>query len=325
MKAILINDDRSLRWDDVPDPVIREDEVLIKTAYAALNRADLMQRAGDYPPPPGAPEWMGLEISGEIVLVGEKAKDRWKKGDRVCALLGGGGYAEYAAVNADMVMPAPEGITLREAAAIPEAYATAYLNLFMEGKVAPGETFLMQAGASGLASVVIPMAKAFGIRTLTTVLDDRAAESIKDLGADRIIVTSRESLPEVLKEEAAAGHPVNAVLDCLGGKGMADCLPHLAYGARWIMIATLAGDLAEINLKTVYVKNIRIIGSTLRSKTPERKGEILRCVVRDVFPKVKAGLIKPSIFREFPIEEAEEAQALMASGKHHGKIVMRVG
>ncbi len=324
MKAILVKKDGSLAWEEVPDPEIKEDEVLIETHYAALNRADLMQRAGDYPPPPGAPEWMGLEVSGVISEVGDAAVGKWKKGDRVTALLGGGGYAEYAAVNADMVMPVPEGLSLREAAAIPEAYATAYLNLFVEGRVQPGESFLMQAGASGLASVVIPMAKAFGIRVLTTVLDDAAAESIRDLGADRIVVTSRESLPDVLKEEAEAGRPLNAALDCLGGRDMAKCLPYLAYGARWIMIATLAGDLTEVNLKTVYVKNIRIIGSTLRSKTPEKKGEILKAVVRDVFPKVTAGLIRPEIFAEFLIEKAEEAQALMASGKHHGKIVMRV-
>ncbi|MBR0144793.1 MAG: NAD(P)H-quinone oxidoreductase [Clostridia bacterium] len=324
MKAILVKKDGSLAWEEVPDPEIKEDEVLIETHYAALNRADLMQRAGDYPPPPGAPEWMGLEVSGVISEVGDAAVGKWKKGDRVTALLGGGGYAEYAAVNADMVMPVPEGLSLREAAAIPEAYATAYLNLFVEGRVQPGESFLMQAGASGLASVVIPMAKAFGIRVLTTVLDDAAAESIRDLGADRIVVTSRESLPDVLKEEAEAGRPLNAALDCLGGRDMAKCLPYLAYGARWIMIATLAGDLTEVNLKTVYVKNIRIIGSTLRSKTPEKKGEILKAVVRDVFPKVTAGLIRPEIYAEYPIEKAEEAQALMASGKHHGKIVMRV-
>ena len=324
MKAILVKKDGSLAWEEVPDPEIKEDEVLIETHYAALNRADLMQRAGDYPPPPGAPEWMGLEVSGVISEVGDAAVGKWKKGDRVTALLGGGGYAEYAAVNADMVMPVPEGLSLREAAAIPEAYATAYLNLFVEGRVQPGESFLMQAGASGLASVVIPMAKAFGIRVLTTVLDDAAAESIRDLGADRIVVTSRESLPDVLKEEAEAGRPLNAALDCLGGRDMAKCLPYLAYGARWIMIATLAGDLTEVNLKTVYVMNIRIIGSTLRSKTPEKKGEILKAVVRDVFPKVTAGLIRPEIYAEYPIEKAEEAQALMASGKHHGKIVMRV-
>ena len=155
MKAILVNDDRSLRWDDVPDPKIKSEEVLVEIHAAALNRADLMQREGDYPPPPGCPDWMGLEIAGVIVEMGEEAKKKsnWKIGDNVCALLGGGGYAEYAAVKYDMLMPVPKNCTMEEAAAIPEAFATAYLNLFYEGGIKEGNTLLMNAGASGLASV----------------------------------------------------------------------------------------------------------------------------------------------------------------------------
>ena len=326
MKAILVNSDQSLRWDNVPDPVIKPDELLVKIEAAALNRADLMQREGDYPPPPGCPEWMGLEIAGTVIEVGTEAKKKsaWKAGDKVCALLGGGGYAQYVAVRYDMLMPIPKGLSFVEAAAIPEAFATAYLNLFIEGKVQPGETFLMQAGASGLASVVIPMAKAFGLRVLTTVLTDEVAESIRHLGADRIIVTARESLPAVLKEELDAGHPVAAALDCLGGHDMGKCLPYLAHGARWIMIAALAGTLTEIDLKNIYVRNIRIIGSTLRSRTPAVKAQILASLVRDVFPKIEAGKIRPTIYKTFPITEAEAAQALMQSGKHNGKIVMTV-
>ena len=326
MKAILVQPDRSLSWSDVPDPVIKPDEVLVRIEAAALNRADLMQREGDYPPPPGCPEWMGLEIAGVIESVGSEAKaaSKWKVGDKVCALLGGGGYAQYVAVRYDMLMPIPKGLSFVEAAAIPEAFATAYLNLFIEGKVQPGETFLMQAGASGLASVVIPMAKAFGIRVLTTVLTDEIAESIRPLGADRIIVTGRESLVDVLKEELEAGHPVAAALDCLGGRDMGKCLPYLAKGARWIMIAALAGTVTEIDLKNIYVRNVRIIGSTLRSRTPQVKAQILAELVRNVFPKIEAGEIRPSIYQTFPITEAEAAQALMQSGKHHGKIVMTV-
>lgn len=324
MKAILVQKDESLIWADVPDPVIREDEVLIETHYAALNRADLMQRAGDYPPPPGAPEWMGLEVAGVIVKVGTNTNGKWKPGDRVCALLGGGGYAEYAAVRWDMVMPVPEGLTLREAAAMPEAFATAYLNLRIEGKLQPGETFLMQAGASGLASVVIPMAKAFGARVLTTVRTDEIAETIRALGADRIVVTGREKLSDALKDEQARGTPVALAIDCLGGEGMGECLCYLAHGARWIMIAALAGQITEIDLKNIYVRNVRIIGSTLRSRTPEVKAAILAKLVEEVFPKVTAGLIRPEIFAVFPITEAEKAHALMASGAHHGKIVLEV-
>ena len=177
MKAILINDDRSLRWDEVPDPVLGEDDVLIEIHAAGLNRADLMQREGNYPPPPGAPEWMGLEVAGVIVRMGDGAKEKsdYRVGDRVCVLLGGGGYAEYVAVRYDMVMPIPEGFSMVEAAALPEAFATAYLNLFIEGSAKAGDTLLVTAGASGLASVVIPMAKAFGLRVITTVRSERKA------------------------------------------------------------------------------------------------------------------------------------------------------
>ena len=200
MKAILVNDDRSLRWDNVPDPQIKSEEVLVEIHAAAINRADLMQREGDYPPPPGCPEWMGLEIAGVIVEMGDeaKAKSNWKIGDKVCALLGGGGYAEYAAVRYDMLMPVPKNCSMEEAAAIPEAFATAYLNLFIEGKIQPGNTLLMHAGTSGLASVVIPMAKAFGIRTITTVRSSKNVEAIRHLNADLVVDTSKEDIREVL-------------------------------------------------------------------------------------------------------------------------------
>lgn len=326
MKAILVNPDQSLVWADVPDPVMGDEDVLVEISCAALNRADLMQRAGDYPPPPGCPEWMGLEISGHIIAMGATAKERsdWQIGDAVCALLGGGGYAEYVSVKYDMLMPVPKGRSLVEAAAMPEAYCTAYLNLFIEGKAKAGDTLLMQAGASGLASVVIPMAKAFGLRAITTVRSDEEAERIRPLGADIIVNTSKESLEEVLKAQLAAGTPVDIAIDCLGGEGMGKCLPYLAHGARWIMIAALAGQLTKIDLKNIYVRNVRIIGSTLRSRTPAFKAELLSMLVRDVYPLIEAGQMKSSIFKVLPITQAEEAHAIMAGGKHNGKIVMTV-
>ena len=270
MKAILINDDKSLRWDFVPTPEIKDDEVLVKISAAALNRADLMQREGDYPPPPGAPDWMGLEISGVITEIGSIAKEKsaFKVGDKVCALLGGGGYAEYAAVKYDMLMPVPKNCSMIEAAAIPEAFATAYLNLFIEGKIKEGDTLLMHAGASGLASVVIPMAKAFGVRVITSVLSEKIAKSIEHLNADVVIDSSKEKTADVLKRELANGNGVDVAIDCLGGEHMGECLPYLNHGARWIMIAALAGQKTEIDLKNIYVRNVRIIGSTLRSRTP---------------------------------------------------------
>ena len=326
MKAILVNDDKSLRWDNVPDPIIKEDEVLVKIEAAALNRADLMQREGDYPPPAGCPEWMGLEIAGTIVEVGKAAAEcsDWKIGDKVCALLGGGGYAEYVSVKYDMLMPVPGNCSMVEAAAIPEAFATAYLNLFIEGKIKEGNTLLMNAGASGLASVIIPMAKAFGVRVITTVLTDEIAQKITHLGADRIVVTTKEDISLVLKEELEAGHSVDVAIDCLGGEIMGKCIHYLTHGARWIMIAALAGTKTEIDLKNIYVRNVRIIGSTLRSRTPAVKAEILAGIVRDVYPKIEAGLVKPTIYSVLPIQEAEAAHDILYHGKNVGKVVLTV-
>ena len=326
MKAILVNDDRSLRWDNVPDPIIKSDEVLVKIEAAALNRADLMQREGDYPPPAGCPEWMGLEVSGEIVEIGEEAKanSEWNIGDKVCALLGGGGYAEYVAVKYDMCMPVPKNCSMVEAAAIPEAFATAYLNLFTEGNIKEGNTLLMNAGASGLASVIIPMAKAFGVRVITTVRTEEIAKRITHLNADRIVVTESEDISAVLKEELEAGHSVDVAIDCLGGEIMGKCIHYLTHGARWIMIAALAGTKTEIDLKNIYVRNVRIIGSTLRSRTPAVKAEILAGIVRDVYPKIEAGLVKPTIHAVLPIEKAEEAHDILYQGKNVGKVVLTV-
>ena len=326
MKAILINEDKSLRWDEVADPVLGSDDVLIEIYAAALNRADLMQREGDYPPPEGCPEWMGLEVCGIIREMGEGAekKSRYKIGDKVCALLGGGGYAEYVAVRYDMLMPVPKNCSMVEAAAIPEAFATAYLNLFFEGGIKRGNTLLMNAGASGLASVIIPMAKAFGVRVITTVLSEEKARSIAHLGADIVVDTSRADICDVLRGELEAGRGVDVAIDCLGGEIMGKCIHYLNRGARWIMIAALAGTKTEVDLKNVYVRNVRIIGSTLRSRPPETKAEILSGIVRDVYPKIESGEVKPTIYKVLPIEEAEAAHAILYRGENVGKVVLEV-
>ena len=324
MKAILVNNNKSLRWDEVPNPVLNEDEVLIKVEYAALNRADLMQREGDYPPPEGCPEWMGLEVSGEIVEMTEGAKEKsnYKIGDKVCALLGGGGYAEFVSVKYDMCMPVPKNCTMAEAAAIPEAFATAYLKLFVEGHAKAGDTLLMQAGASGLASVIIPMAKAFGLRIITTVISD--PKNIQHLGADLVVDTREQNLPEILKKEEAEGRAVDIAIDCLGGQNLGDCLPYVKYGCRWIVIAALAGANTTIDLKNIYKKNIRIIGSTLRSRTPKMKAEILSMLVNEVWEKVANGEVKPTVYKVLPITEAEEAHDILYRGENIGKVVLKV-
>ena len=326
MKAILVNGDRSLRWDNVPDPVCGPEDCLVKIEAAALNRADLMQREGDYPPPPGCPEWMGLEIAGTVTEVGPEAakKSCWKVGDKVCALLGGGGYAEAVNVKYDMLMPVPGNCTMVEAAAMPEAFATAYLNLFIEGGAKAGDTLLLTGGNSGLASVTIRMAKAFGLRAITTVRNAEKAAAIADLGADTIVDTSRERLADVLKAQLEQGYGVDIAIDCLGGKDMGACLNYLNRGARWIMIAALAGTLTEVDLKNIYVRNVRIIGSTLRSRAPEMKARILAELVEKVWPKVESGEVKPTIHKVLPITEAEAAQDILYKGQNVGKVVLTV-
>ena len=326
MYAVLCGENGRLCWSEVKDPVLKDDDVLLEIHAAALNRADLLQRAGQYPPPPGWPEWFGLEAAGIIRAMGPaaQAEGRWKIGDKACALLGGGGYAEYAAVPSGMLMPIPKGLTLTEAAALPEAFAAAYLFLFIEGGMKEGDTVLMQAGASGLASVVVPMARAFGARVITTVQTDQAAASIARLKADRVVVTARESLQDVMLEEKQAGRGVDIAIDCLGGEGVGECLPLMNRGGRWIMIATLAGDCSAVGLKKMYVNGTRLIGTTLRSRTPREKARLLDDMTRLVWPKVESGEVRPTIYRVLPVQEAEEAQRIMASGESVGKIVLRV-
>lgn len=324
MKAIVIDKQtHELSYEEVADPVLKAGEVLIETHAAAINRADLLQREGSYPPPPGCPEWPGLEVSGVVKAVGEGCK-KWKIGDKVCALLGGGGYAEYVAAPENMVMPIPKGLSFAEAAAIPEVYMTAYLNLFHVGQAKAGETLLMNAGASGLASAVIPMAKAFGLRVITTVLGAKKAEEVEYLHADRVVDTTKEDIAEVLKKEEENGTPVNLAIDCLAGEALGRCLKYVARGCRWIQIASLAGDISAVDFKNIYVKNICIIGSTLRSKTPEEKVSLLKELTQKTWEKFESGEIKVKIYKTFPIERADEAQQVLYRGENVGKVVLIV-
>ena len=324
MKAMLIDDQKNLVWSDVPDPVIRPDEVLVKIYAAALNRADLLQRQGKYPSPPGCPEWMGLEISGEIVEVGS-AVAGWNVGDRICALLGGGGgYAEYVAVKYDMLMPVPKGLSMTEAAALPEAYATSYLNLFIEGHLEKGQTAFIPAGASGLASVAIPMAKAFGARVITSVLSDEIAEKIRNLGADVIINSVTQDVAAVLAQEEKNGTPVNVSMDCLSGETLGKSLPYMARGGYWIVISTLAGIETNVQLRPLLTKGLHLVGSMLRNRTPQFKAFLLSELVKNVWPKLESGEIKPSIYRVLPMEQAEVAHAILERSENIGKVVLSV-
>ena len=323
MKAMLVDENKNLVWSEVPYPQMGDDEVIVKIYAAALNRADLLQRQGKYPSPKGCPEWMGLEVAGEIIELGKNVKN-YKLGDKVCALLGGGGYAEYVSVKHDMLMPIPKGLSMVEAAALPEAYATSYLNLFIEGHLEAGKTAFIPAGASGLASVAIPMAKAFGARVITSVLSDEIREKIKPLGADVIINSTTESVEEVLKAEEECGTPVFVSMDCLSGETLGKSLPYMARGGYWIVISTLAGIETTVQLRPLLTKGLHLVGSMLRNRTPEFKAYILSELVKNVWPKIEDGTIKPSIHKVLPMEKAEEAHAILERGENIGKVVLRV-
>ncbi len=317
MYAMTVMDDRSFRWREVPDPVAGNGELLVEIHAAALNRADLLQRAGKYPPPPGWPEWPGLEVSG--VVIDAPGCRRWKPGDRVCALLGGGGYAERVVVPEAQALPVPEGVSMVEAAALPEAFATSWLNLRCEAGLRAGETALIHAGASGLGIAAIQTAKLLEARVITTVGTGEKAEVVRRFGAD-VVCNRRKEDPDQLFRD----HAVDVVLDCVGGEALGRQLGMLAPGGRWVLIATLGGEFAGIPLRPILKRGIRLIGSTLRSRSPEEKGRILAELEREVWPKFAAGAVRPLVYREFPIGEVEAAHAVLERHENAGKVVLRI-
>lgn len=318
MHAVLIAADQSLVWSEVPDPTPGPGDVVIDVHAAALNRADLMQRAGHYPPPPGWPEWMGLEVAG--VISHAPTGGRFRPGDRVCALLGGGGYAEKAAVPAGMVLPIPEGLTMVQAAAIPEAFATSYLNLCIEGGLQAGDTVLIQAGASGLGMAAIQLAKALGGTVMTTVSTEEKAAFVRGLGADIVVNRTTDDLAAAME-----AHPVDIALDCIGGPDLGRCVEKMALGGRWIVIATLGGPKTELDANVFFRRGLRLIGSTLRSRTPEMKAEILAGLERVLWPAFSAGAIKPIIHATLPMTQAAEAHAILQRRENLGKVVLTNG
>lgn len=323
MKAMLIDDNKRFVWSDVAEPAVGAHDVCIEIHAAALNRADLLQRQGKYPSPEGCPPWMGLEVAGIVRETGAEVS-RWRRGDRVCALLGGGGYAEAVAVNEGMVMPIPGNLTFEEAASLPEAYATCYLNLFREGGYRPGETLFFPAGASGLASVGIPMAKAFGAYVITSVLTDEIAEKIAPLHADRIIVSAREDTAQVVRQEAENGRPIDVAIDCLAGETIGQCFPYVNEGCRWVLISTLAGVTTTVPLRALLTKGIVFKGSMLRKRTVQEKSDILAELVKTIWPKLADGSIRPMIYQTLPISQAEAAHGILERGENIGKVVLKV-
>lgn len=326
MKAILVDDNKNFVVSEVEKSAPKDNEILIKIKAAALNRADLLQKNGTYPSPKGWPQWPGLEVSGIIEDMGSEAKEKspLKIGDKVCALLGGGGYAEYVCAPFGMVMPMPKNLSFEEASALPEAYATSYLNLFYEGHLKKGQTAFIPAGASGLASVAIPMAKAFGARVITSVLSPEIAEQIKNLGADVIIDSSSQNVEDVLEQEEKNGTPVSVSMDCLCGETLGKSLPFMAEGGYWVVISTLAGIETKIMLRPLLTKGLHLVGSMLRKRPSEEKSILLSELVEKVWPKIESGEMTPSIYKVLPIENANDAIGILERCENVGKVVLKV-
>lgn len=317
MKAIVIDENKKLNWVDIEDPKAKESYAVIQVKAAALNRADLLQRAGKYPSPPNWPDRMGLECAGIICEVAENS--RWRVGDKVCALLGGGGYAEKVLVPENMIMPMPENVSFEEAAALPEVYATAFLNLHILGDLKKDETLFVQAGASGLGIAAIQLGKLFGAKVVTTVSSDEKGDAVKAVGADVIINRKREDVSQILVDNG-----IDMALDCAGGALLGKSLNAMNNGGRWILVSTLGGESSEIPLRVVLKKHLKLIGSTLRSRSDKEKGEILQKLVDLVWPEIASGKIKIIIDKVFPIEEAEAAHAILEKQANIGKVVLRI-
>lgn len=303
-----------------PVPVPGVGEIVIRLAYAGVNRPDAVQRAGHYAPPPGASDLPGLEGAGHVVAIGPGVT-RWGVGDAVCALLPGGGYAEYAACPADHALPVPEGMDLRAAACLPETLFTVWSNVFQRGGLEAGERFLVHGGTSGIGTTAIQLAQAFGARVFATAGTDEKCAACERLGAERAINYKVENFVEVLKDEGGA----HLILDMVGGPYLARNIEALAEDGRLVGIAVMGGAKAEINLARVMMRRLTLTGSTLRPQPLAAKSAIAREMEAQVWPLLASGRIQPVIDSEFPLADAFMAHARMESSGHIGKIVLKTG
>ncbi|XP_051128366.1 uncharacterized protein LOC127249549 [Andrographis paniculata] len=325
MKAIVITEPGGpevLKLQEVEDPQIKDDQVLIRIAATALNRADTIQRVGRYAAPKGDSEYLGLECSGIIEAVGKNV-DRWKVGDQVCALLGGGGYAEKVAVSAGQVLPNPSGVSLHDAASFPEVACTVWSTVFMMSHLSEGETFLIHGGSSGIGTFAIQLAKYRGIKVFVTAGSEEKLAACKDLGADVCINYKTEDFVARVKEETG-GKGVDVILDNIGGPYLQKNLEALKLDGRLFIIGFMGGFVSEISLGIVFAKRLTIQSAGLRSRSPENKAQIVREVEENVWPAIAAGKVKPVVYKSMPLEQAAEAHRLMESSKHIGKIILVV-
>lgn len=327
MKAMLINSEKQFVWSDVPEPELTDDGVIVEICAVSLNRADLLQRQGTYPSPVGWPQWPGLELAGKIIAMGKVAaeKSEYRIGDSVCALVGGGAYAERIALPYQLLLPVPRGLTMEEASTLPEAYTTSYLNLFVEGHLEPGQVLYVAAGASGLASAAIPMGKLNGAYVVTSVQTRAAAEKIRGLGADEIIIQEEESIPDAFARLEREGHPVSVAMDCLAGGDLGAAMPYMAPGGYWVVISTLAGIETKVLLRPLLTRGLHLVGSMLRKRTNEEKHRLLNALRDNMWHFFEDGTLKPSVYRVLDIQDVDEAHGILERFENTGKVVMRVG
>jgi len=305
-----------------PTPALGSRDVLIAVAAAGVNRPDLMQRQGRYAPPPGASDIPGLEVAGRVVARGKDVEE-WQEGDDVCALVAGGGYAEYCAAPAPQCLPVPKGLDFVQAAALPETVFTVWTNVFERGRLSAGETLLVHGGASGIGTTAIQMARARGVRVFATAGTREKCAACEKLGAERAIDYAREDFAAVVAE-LTAGRGVDVVLDMVGGDYLPRNLASLATDGRLVQIAFLKGPRAEIDLMTVMHRRLTLTGSTLRPRSIEEKGQIARAVRENVWPLIEKGDVRPVLHATFPLAAAAEAHRALEAGTHVGKIVLIV-
>lgn len=303
-----------------PLPKPQVGEVLIQVAAAGVNGPDLMQRKGLYPPPAGAPDLLGLEVSGEVVALGDRVK-RWSVGDQVTALTNGGGYAEYCPVDALHCLPIPKGVGLRDAAGLPETFFTVWSNVFMGAGLAAGETFLVHGGAGGIGTTAIQLGKAFGAKVIATDSPEERCGICRHLGADRVIDYRQEDFVEIVRKEGGA----NVILDIVGGPNIERNFKAANHDGRIIQLAFALGSKVDINLMPVMLKRLTYTGSTLRTRPAAFKARVAQELEAKVWPHIESGRIRVVTHHAFPLAEAGKAHALMESSQHIGKIVLTIG
>jgi putative PIG3 family NAD(P)H quinone oxidoreductase len=309
-----------MSWQEVPDPVAGAGEVVLDVAATAVNRPDLLQRQGHYPPPPGAPELLGLECSGTVAAVGDGVSE-WSVGDQACALLAGGGYAERVAVPAGQLLPVPRGIELITAASLPEVFCTVWANVFMIAALQPGEVFLVHGGSGGIGTAAIQLGSAVGATVAVTAGSAEKLDRCRQLGATILINYRTEAFEEVLRD-ATGGHGADVILDVIGAKYLSRNLAALATSGRLLVIGLQGGRRAELDLGALLSKRAAIIATTLRWRSVAEKATIVAAVREHVWPLLESGDVRPVVDRVLPIVEVAEAHRVVEAGEHVGKVVL---